>query len=67
MSRYLLIRLLLIVPLLLIWPGRPLSAQVAKGGRAAATPLRLPRLPGARPRNIVFILTDDHRMMRSVF
>lgn len=61
MSRYLLIRLLLIVPLLLIWPGRPLSAQVAKGGRAAATPLRLPRLPGARPRNIVFILTDDHR------
>ncbi len=61
MSRYLLIRLLLIVPLLLIWPGRPLRAQVAKGGRAAASPLRLPRLPGARPRNIVFILTDDHR------
>jgi len=60
-SRYLLIRLLLIVPLLLIWPGRPLRAQVAKGGRAAASPLRLPRLPGARPRNIVFILTDDHR------
>ncbi|MFN7929992.1 MAG: sulfatase [Blastocatellia bacterium] len=26
-----------------------------------ATPLRLPRLANAKPRNIIFILTDDHR------
>ncbi len=34
------------------------------GGLAASVsgaPLKLDRIPGAKPRNIVFILTDDHR------
>ncbi len=60
MSRYQLIRHLLILSLLLIWSAFPLEAQTVKGSRAASA-LRLPRLPGRRPRNIVFILTDDHR------
>jgi len=33
-------------------------AQRARSGGAA---LRLPKIPGAKPRNVIFILVDDHR------
>jgi N-acetylglucosamine-6-sulfatase len=49
-------RILLILPLLVVILDGPVGAQVPKGAA-----LRLPRIPGAKPRNIVFILTDDHR------
>ena len=33
----------------------------ALGQATAANKLDIERVPGAKPRNVVFILTDDHR------
>jgi N-acetylglucosamine-6-sulfatase len=38
-----------------------LSVIIASAQPRTSTPTRLARIPNAKPRNIVFILTDDHR------
>jgi N-acetylglucosamine-6-sulfatase len=43
-----------VLGLTLSWAGRP-------GPAADESPLRLKPIAGARPRNVIFILTDDHR------
>jgi N-acetylglucosamine-6-sulfatase len=57
------IALLLALPLLLLaaFPSRALGQSPTASRQRASANLRLPRLPGAKPRNIIFILTDDHR------
>jgi N-acetylglucosamine-6-sulfatase len=37
------------------------SVALILGSPGSAAPLDLPRLPDAQPRNIIFVLTDDHR------
>ena len=38
-----------------------LASDAASAERAHRKPARLPRLPATKPRNIIVILTDDHR------
>lgn len=54
-------RLLLLLTLILAPPTALALAQAGKRATATGPVPRLPRLTGKRPRNIVFILTDDHR------
>lgn len=39
----------------------PASASNQRAGVSATQSLRLPRTPGAKPRNVIFMLADDHR------
>jgi len=41
--------------------GAVLSGEATVGIRFGTPSLKLAKLPGAKPRNILFILTDDHR------
>jgi len=39
----------------------PVEAKHQRSGAGSTQSLRLPRISGVKPRNVIFILTDDHR------
>ncbi len=39
----------------------PVAATNRRAGAGSTQSLRLPRIPGVKPRNVIFILADDHR------
>ncbi len=41
--------------------GIPATAKHQRAGAGSTQSLRLPRIPGVKPRNVIFILADDHR------